>query len=137
MVNGDIARNVRLGFPDADDGQVRDALDRAGAPELALEHPVGDDGEGLSAGERRRVAIARAVLRITLGGADLVLLDEPTAGLDADAEAALLRGLRALGVAAVVVSHRPAQRLALGFAGAYVALALLLAAVMALTGGTA
>lgn len=108
MVSGTIGDNVRLGFAEASDADLRRALDDAGAPELSLDHPVGDDGEGLSAGERRRVATARALLRITRGGADLLLLDEPTAGLDADAEAVLLRGLRALGVSAVVVSHRPA-----------------------------
>jgi len=108
MVSGTVGDNVRLGYPEATAAQLRGALDRAGAPELALDHPVGDDGQGLSAGERRRVATGRALLRITLGHADLLLLDEPTAGLDADAEATLLHGLRELGVAAVVVSHRPA-----------------------------
>ncbi len=108
MVAGGIGDNVRIGFPEAPDADLRAALDAAGAPELSLDHPVGDDGQGLSAGERRRVATARALLRIRLGHADLLLLDEPTAGLDADAEATVLRGLRALGVAAVVVSHRPA-----------------------------
>lgn len=107
MIAGTVADNVRLGNPDAPDSAVRDALDRAGAPGLALDHPVGDEAEGLSAGERRRVATARALLRIA-GGADLLLLDEPTAGLDADAEATLLRGVRELGVSALVVSHRPA-----------------------------
>lgn len=108
MVAGTIADNVRLGFPAASDGLVADALARAGGADLDPARPVGDDGEGLSAGERRRVATARALLRIDPGGADLLLLDEPTAGLDADAEATLLRGLRALGVTAIVVSHRAA-----------------------------
>ncbi|WP_040163361.1 thiol reductant ABC exporter subunit CydD [Nigerium massiliense] len=106
MVNGDVAGNVRLGFPAATDDQVRDALRDAGAPELAPDHSVGDDGEGLSSGERRRVATARALLRIRLGGADVLLLDEPTAGLDSGAEIALLDTLRSSGVTAVVVSHR-------------------------------
>ena len=108
MISGTVGDNVRLGFPGASDADLRSALDAAGGPELSLDHPVGDDGQGLSAGERRRVATARALLRITHGHADLLLLDEPTAGLDADAEATLLHGLRSLGVAAVVVSHRPA-----------------------------
>lgn len=107
MLAGTIADNVRLGHPGADDAAVATALARAGAPGMDPNRSVGDDGEGLSAGERRRVATARALVRID-GGADLMLLDEPTAGLDADAEEALLRSLRATGVAAIVVSHRSA-----------------------------
>ncbi|MDO5533403.1 MAG: thiol reductant ABC exporter subunit CydD [Propionibacteriaceae bacterium] len=107
MLAGTIADNVRLGAPQASDAAVADALARAGAPGLDPARPVGDDGEGLSAGERRRVATARALVRID-AGADVLLLDEPTAGLDADAEETLLRSIRATGVAAVVVSHRAA-----------------------------
>ena len=107
MLAGTIAHNVRLGDPDASDAAIADALARAGAPGMDPNRPVGDDGEGLSAGERRRVATARALVRIDTG-AELMLLDEPTAGLDAEAEEALLRSLRATGVAAIVVSHRPA-----------------------------
>ncbi len=107
MINGTVADNVRLGQPYVTDAEARTALDRAGAPDLTLDHPVGDEGVGLSAGERRRVATARALLRIE-NGARLLILDEPTAGLDADAEAVLLRSLRDLEVAAVVVSHRSA-----------------------------
>jgi len=120
LINGDVATNVRLGSPDATDAEVRAALDAAGAPELGLTHPVGDNAEGVSAGERRRIATARALLRVgrpdgagavsgpDRGEARLLILDEPTAGLDADAEAVLLSSLRAAGVAVLVVSHRPA-----------------------------
>ena len=108
MVSGTVADNVRLGDPGATEAQVREALNGAGAPEIGLDRPLGDDGEGLSAGERRRVAMARALVRMRHAGGQLLLLDEPTAGLDADAEAALLRGLRDLGASALVVSHRPA-----------------------------
>lgn len=107
MVAGTIADNVRLGDPEASDAAVADALARAGAPGMDATRTIGDDAEGLSAGERRRIATARALVRID-AGATLLLLDEPTAGLDADAEASLLRSLRGTGVAAVVVSHRPA-----------------------------
>lgn len=114
LVNGDIGTNVRLGTPDATDAEVRAALDAAGAPGLSLTHSVGDNAEGVSAGERRRIATARALLRITsdrnqgLPAAQLMILDEPTAGLDAASEETLLTSLRAAGVAALVVSHRPA-----------------------------
>lgn len=109
MLNGTVADNVRLGALGVTDAVLRDALDRAGGADIELTRDVGDDGEGLSAGERRRVAMARALVRIEYGGASVLLLDEPTAGLDADAEATLIAGLRALGATAVVVSHRPAM----------------------------
>ena len=108
LVNGDIADNVRLGSPEASDAELREALDAAGAPELALDHSVGDNAEGVSSGERRRIATARALLRISRDHGRLLILDEPTAGLDPDAEATLLGSLRTSGVAVIVVSHRPA-----------------------------
>ena len=108
MIAGTVAANVRLGWPHATDADVRDALARSGASGLEPARTVGDDGEGLSAGERRRVGLARALVRITQGGARLVVLDEPTAGLDADAEATVLGTVRRSGAAALVVSHRRA-----------------------------
>lgn len=108
LVNGDIATNVRLGSPDASDAEVLAALAAAGAPDLRLDQEIGDNAEGVSAGERRRIATARALLRIERDGGRLLILDEPTAGLDADAEAVLLASLRTSKVAVLVVSHRPA-----------------------------
>ncbi len=108
MVNGTIADNVRLGVPDATDDAVRTALRLAGGESLDHRRGVGDDGEGLSAGERRRVAAARALLRVRRGDADLLVLDEPTAGLDGATESALLDAVAGLGVTTIAVSHRPA-----------------------------
>ncbi len=108
MVSGTIADNVRLGAPDASDDDVRHCLLLAGGGSLDPARGVGDDGEGLSAGERRRVAVARAVLRVRRGDADLLVLDEPTAGLDAATETALLDALAGLRVTVLAVSHRPA-----------------------------
>lgn len=111
LVVDSVAENVRLGDPSADDEAVRDALARAGAADLPLDQLIGDRAEGVSAGERRRIATARALLRIDADGASagrLLVLDEPTAGLDADAEAVLLTSLREAGVGVLVVSHRPA-----------------------------
>lgn len=108
MLRGTIASNVRLGYATASDAQVRDALDRAGGQALELNRAIADDGEGLSAGERRRVALARALLRVELGGARLLVVDEPTAGLDQATEAVAVAAVRQSGVGAVVVTHRPA-----------------------------
>lgn len=108
LLKGTVGSNVALGAPDAPRQRVREALDCAGAPELDLDQEVEAGSEGLSAGEIRRVALARALLRVQCGGAQLLLVDEPTAGLDADSEAAAIAGLRRLGVGALVVSHRPA-----------------------------
>ncbi|MQA01671.1 MAG: thiol reductant ABC exporter subunit CydD [Streptosporangiales bacterium] len=101
---GTVADNVRLGAPAADGAAVAEALRLAGIGELAPASEVGEGGLLLSEGQRRRVALARALVRRPA----LLLLDEPTAGLDADAELAVLRTLRARGTTAVVVTHRPA-----------------------------
>ncbi|MEL4505550.1 thiol reductant ABC exporter subunit CydD [Luteococcus sp. H138] len=103
-----IAGNIAIGARrEVGRVELRELLDLAGGPELELDRPVGDDAEGLSAGEQRRVAIARALLRLR-DGASLLVMDEPTAGLDADAEAAVIAAVRASGAGALVVSHRPA-----------------------------
>ncbi len=111
---GTLVDAVRLGRPDAGDAAVRQAvaaagLDPDGGVIAALSGGlarVGDGGEPLSGGEQQRVAIARALLR----RAPVLLLDEPTAHLDEDAERALLDTLAALrpGRILVLVTHRPA-----------------------------
>ncbi len=106
MITGSIADNVRLGDPDASRADVALALKRAGGASLDPDRSVGDEGEGLSAGERRRVAVARAFLRITSGRAELLVLDEPTAGLDAATETAVLDAVIGLDVTTLAVSHR-------------------------------
>lgn len=72
-----------------------------------MDSPIGQQGEGLSLGQRQRLGLVRA-----LGsGAPLLLLDEPTAHLDDAAEAAVLRSISARaadGATVVVVAHRPA-----------------------------
>jgi len=108
MIDGSIADNVRLGCPEATDEQVRQVLTAAGAGNLDPARGVGEEGEGLSVGERRRVGIARALARIEIAGARLLILDEPTAGLDTDTEATVLGSLRESGATALVVSHREA-----------------------------
>lgn len=107
LLNGTVGDNVALGHPAATPADIAQALAEAGA-DFGADKPVGDDGEGLSAGQRRRVALARALIRIRLGGARFLILDEPTAGLDVEAESRVIRAVRATGAGALIVSHRPA-----------------------------
>jgi thiol reductant ABC exporter CydD subunit len=112
LAHASIAENVRLARPSADDDQVAEALAAAGAEEFVAQLPegvdtlVGEGGFGLSAGQRQRLAVARALLR----DAPLVLLDEPTGHLDPATEAAVDRSIRRLasGRTVVVAAHRPA-----------------------------
>ncbi|WP_167003678.1 thiol reductant ABC exporter subunit CydD [Mumia sp. ZJ430] len=108
VLEGTIAANVRLGAPDASDDDVTRALRDAGAPDLHPWREVHEAGANLSAGERRRLAVARALLRVRRGGAAVMLLDEPTAGLDAATEREVRRSLRDALVTVVVVAHRSA-----------------------------
>ncbi|WP_410622899.1 thiol reductant ABC exporter subunit CydD [Amycolatopsis sp. cmx-8-4] len=105
LVAGTVAENIRLGSPDATDDDVHAAADDA-ALDLASDAAIGELGAGLSTGQRRRVALARAVLL----DRPLILLDEPTEGVDAGTEAAILDRLPQVlaGRTAVIISHHPA-----------------------------
>jgi thiol reductant ABC exporter CydD subunit len=106
-----IADNVRLGRPEATDHEVRSAIADAGLDDVVAGLPqglatmLGAEGAGLSAGERQRIALARAFLR----DAPLLLLDEPTANLDGATEEAVLSTVKRLmaGRTVVMAAHRP------------------------------
>jgi thiol reductant ABC exporter CydD subunit len=105
-----VADNIRLGRPHAEIADVRAAAHAACADRFIEALPngydtvLGEQGGGLSAGQRQRIALARAFLK----DAPVLLLDEPTAHLDPESEAAVTRATVELmrGRTAVVVAHR-------------------------------
>jgi thiol reductant ABC exporter CydD subunit len=107
---GTVEDNVRLARPEASATDVALALRAAGAEELVAALPdgahtrIGDGGRRLSAGQSRRIALARAFL----DGAPLVVLDEPTAHLDPESAAAIEAAIARLadGRTVLIISHR-------------------------------
>ncbi len=109
---GTIRQNVALGRPTASDAEVHDALARAQLADWVATLPdgmdtqVGEDGAQVSGGQRRRLALARALLV----NAPVLVLDEPTAGLDLDGGARLVAGVvddaSTRGNSVIVVTHR-------------------------------
>jgi ATP-binding cassette, subfamily C, bacterial CydCD len=112
LFRGSILENVRAGRAEASEADVTAALDGAGLLEVvrALPHgvhtPLGERGAGLSAGERQRLALARALVR----DASLLLLDEPTANLDGATERNVIETIARLskGRTVLLSAHRPA-----------------------------
>ena len=109
ILPGSITDNIRIGQQAATRAAVEYAVTAAGLADVVaglpdgLDTELGEGGWGLSAGEARRIAIARAFLR----DAELWLLDEPTAHLDHDAEAQVIDALRSAtqGRTVIVATH--------------------------------
>jgi subfamily B ATP-binding cassette protein MsbA len=109
LFRGTIWENIAYGKPDAPPEDTIRAAELANAHEFIVNMPqgygtmVGERGATLSGGQRRRIAIARAIVRNT----PILILDEPTAGLDAAAEQAVIEALDRLmeGRTSVVIAH--------------------------------
>ena len=105
-----VLENIRFGRPDANNKEVEDAAKKSAAHEFIMGLPegydtfVGERGVLLSVGEKQRIAIARAFLR----NSPILLLDEPTASLDAESEGLIQRALKNLSKSktVIVIAHR-------------------------------
>lgn len=112
LFNATIRENIMVGNPAAGDDELRSALDDAGLAEwidalpLGLDTPVGEGGNAVSGGEARRIALARALVK----DAPILVLDEPTEGLDAATEREVVARLaaRTAGKTVLIITHRPA-----------------------------
>jgi ATP-binding cassette subfamily C protein CydD len=113
LFHGSIRTNLLMGRPEAGEADLHAAAQAAGVLDFArrlpmgLDSPVGEQGLGLSRGQAQRVALGRVILK----NAPVLLLDEPTAGLDAGTEERVLEAIRAFagGRTVLTVTHRLAD----------------------------
>lgn len=110
LFSGSILDNIRYGFPDASDEQVREAARTANAYDFIMGLPegfktdVGERGQRLSGGQLQRIALARAIL----ANPPLLVLDEATSAVDAESEALIQEALGRVtkGRTVFVIAHR-------------------------------
>lgn len=110
LFEGTIRENIAIGKPGATMDEIIDAAKKAYVHETIMSYPDGyetevrEQGKNFSGGQRQRLAIARAVLR----DAPILILDEPTAALDVEAEAEVMHALDKLvvGRTVLMISHR-------------------------------
>lgn len=115
LFNSTLRSNLRLAAPDADDSRLRQACRAAGIEDFVdslpagLDTPVGELGSALSGGQARRIALARTLLK----PAPILILDEPTEGMDAVTAEQVMRGIHAWVSAQtqtlIVITHRPLE----------------------------
>ncbi|WP_417719415.1 amino acid ABC transporter ATP-binding/permease protein [Salipiger sp.] len=112
LIGGSVLDNLRLGDPDLDEAAAERilrvvALDTALAGRGGPLTPLGEGGQGLSGGQARRLVLARALLRRPA----VLMLDEPTEGLDAETSVQVLENMRNFlpSTAIVTASHRAAE----------------------------
>jgi ABC-type multidrug transport system fused ATPase/permease subunit len=110
LLRGTIRDNIAFGRPDATDDEIVEAAKLANAHEFITRMPdgyaslVGDRGTTLSGGQRQRIGIARALIRDN----PILILDEPTASLDAESEHLVIEALERLmaGRTVITIAHR-------------------------------
>lgn len=113
LFSGTVRENLAIARPEASDAEILRAASLAGADQFVRKHPLGYDmplgerGEGLSAGQRQALAIAQALVK----DADVILMDEPTSAMDDRTEAEFRRGLQPelTGKTFVIVTHKPSM----------------------------
>ena len=111
LFDATVAENIRFGWPDATDDEVREAADQANALKFIETLPDGFDtqigsfGNRISGGQRQRIAIARAFIK----DSPILLLDEPTSALDHKSREDVLKGLENLKTnrSTLIISHQP------------------------------
>ncbi|WP_172291931.1 thiol reductant ABC exporter subunit CydC [Pseudoruegeria sp. HB172150] len=112
LLQGTVAENLRLAAPEAGEDALWEALEAVRLDGVirakgGLEAMLGPRGSGLSGGEARRLVLARALLRRP----EVLLLDEPTEGIDGETSAEVLAGMRSAlpGAAILIATHKEAE----------------------------